>query len=403
MTWVPKPPNLSDKLADWQALSDVGGEDLTRDKDVLDVGAEYGLDAMLLAYRSRSYVAVDNSAEVLDHLKACTPTKVSVRYMDATERWPYDDGSFDTVLDFSAFDDTANPEHCYREAARVLRVGGHLVSSFANAAVIEDDRAGKRQTHEGLSQLARLLCLDVINAQRHDKPRGVIVMEKRGNLIPTDRERGFWRCASQFPADKEGVYAGHSQAHEFDENAGKQVLEYGCGGGSDAMSFLRRGCEVWFSDIVPDNVTTASGRIASAGLAERAHPLVLQASDVLPLENASVDVVSSHGVLHHIKDPFPVLKEMHRVLKPGGRIYVMLYTEILRHEADGAVSRVCQDNPGVSPQEAFAWYTDDRGAPWADNYTEAQGWELLEMAGFARRDVYMTNKDRFRTFRGTKS
>ena len=41
----------------------------------------------------------------------------------------------------------------------------------------------------------------------------------------------------------------------------------------------------------------------------------------LPLPDASVDVVLSGGLLEHFRDPAPVVREMTRVLRPGGLFY----------------------------------------------------------------------------------
>jgi len=39
----------------------------------------------------------------------------------------------------------------------------------------------------------------------------------------------------------------------------------------------------------------------------------------------SFDLVYSHGVLHHTPDTAKAIREIHRVLRPGGRAIVMLY------------------------------------------------------------------------------
>ena len=45
----------------------------------------------------------------------------------------------------------------------------------------------------------------------------------------------------------------------------------------------------------------------------------------IPLANESVDLVYSSGVLHHSPDILKSISEVHRVLKPGGVAYIMLY------------------------------------------------------------------------------
>jgi SAM-dependent methyltransferase len=50
--------------------------------------------------------------------------------------------------------------------------------------------------------------------------------------------------------------------------------------------------------------------------------LVADAHDLYMVENNSVDYVISANVLEHVKYPQKVVKEVHRILKPGGIIYI---------------------------------------------------------------------------------
>ena len=45
----------------------------------------------------------------------------------------------------------------------------------------------------------------------------------------------------------------------------------------------------------------------------------------LPFADGTVDMVFSHGVLHHVPDIKQAQSEIHRVLRPGGELVVMLY------------------------------------------------------------------------------
>jgi SAM-dependent methyltransferase len=228
-------------------------------------------------------------------------------------------------------------------------------------------------------------------------------------MIVTERVQRFWQCAAQFPADKEAVYPEHAEAQEFDRHLGKTVLEYGCGGGSDVLSFMRRGCHVLAVDVVPQNLAAtrdrASRLIAEAEMADGIiwPPLVGRLEDSAPIElpDASFDVVSSHGVLHHIPDPRPVIEEFYRLLKSGGECYVMLYTEQLYAEHEARAAELVRWR-GLSVEEAFGWCTDGEGCPYAVAYAEVGGRRLLEEAGFEVTRVFPYFEGRFRTFRGQK-
>lgn len=215
------------------------------------------------------------------------------------------------------------------------------------------------------------------------------------------RAQQFWRVAADYPATKELYYPEHAHAHGMHRHSGQHVLEYGCGGGSDALSWARRGNRVTATDIVRENVARTAQRAVDAGVAATCTPLLLSASAPLPFPDGAFDVVSSHGVLHHIRDPLPVLAEFRRVLVPGGWCYIMLYTDVLRAAFDTRIPSLVA--AGMTPEEAFGACTDGAGCPYARAYTEDEGRALLEAAGFVVPTVVTYNTHYFRTYWGRSS
>ena len=109
---------------------------------------------------------------------------------------------------------------------------------------------------------------------------------------------------------------------EFDKYKGMQLLEIGCGSGIDTAEFARHGAIVTSTDLTGKSVELTRNLLKEIGLSER----VIQADAAkLPFEDKSFDCVYSYGVLHHIPDLETALAEIHRVLKPGGKLMVMLY------------------------------------------------------------------------------
>ncbi len=120
---------------------------------------------------------------------------------------------------------------------------------------------------------------------------------------------------------------------EFDNFRGKQLLEIGCGLGTDLVQFARAGAMVTGVDLTPASIDLVRRRFALEGL-----PVNAQVADAesLPFPDASFDVVYSFGVLHHTPDTQKAINEVHRVLKPGGRIVIMLYHKNSIHVYLGA-------------------------------------------------------------------
>jgi SAM-dependent methyltransferase len=95
-----------------------------------------------------------------------------------------------------------------------------------------------------------------------------------------------------------------------------KILDIGCGTG-ETMSFVKNllpNSEVWGIDPSPVGVAFTRGR---------GHKLVkIAKAENLPFKNNIFDVVLILDVLEHIKDEAGVLKEIKRVLKPGGKVLI---------------------------------------------------------------------------------
>ena len=101
-----------------------------------------------------------------------------------------------------------------------------------------------------------------------------------------------------------------------------RVLEIGCGLGTDGARFARAGAQYTGVDLTEAAVALARRRFELEGL-----PGEFRVADAESLEFAdgSFDIVYSHGVLHHTPDGAAAVREVRRVLAPGGRAVVMLY------------------------------------------------------------------------------
>jgi arsenite methyltransferase len=105
--------------------------------------------------------------------------------------------------------------------------------------------------------------------------------------------------------------------------AGEIVLDLGCGAGTDlliAAQMSGPGGRAIGVDMTPAMLDRARAGAAAMGLAdvELHHSLI----ESLPLEDASVDVVISNGVIDLVPDKDAVLAEIDRVLRPGGRLQI---------------------------------------------------------------------------------
>jgi ubiquinone/menaquinone biosynthesis C-methylase UbiE len=97
-----------------------------------------------------------------------------------------------------------------------------------------------------------------------------------------------------------------------------RALDVACGPGIIVEALARDAHEVVGCDITPQMLAKAEQRCKAAGLANVR--FVPGKAESLPFGDAEFDVVVSRSALHHFLDPAVTLREMARVLKPGGRM-----------------------------------------------------------------------------------
>lgn len=112
--------------------------------------------------------------------------------------------------------------------------------------------------------------------------------------------------------------------------AGKRVLEIGSGAGAHSCLFKRRGADLVAVDLTPARALSTARKLALARGPGPARAYQADAEN-LPFRDEAFDVVYSNGVLHHSEDTVRCVAEVGRVLKPGGRAVIMLYS---RHSAN---------------------------------------------------------------------
>lgn len=97
---------------------------------------------------------------------------------------------------------------------------------------------------------------------------------------------------------------------------GESVIEVGAGTGNFLSLFTGIGNPLVAADLTPGMLRVAR---------ERNPQLLLAAGDGarLPFADGSFDLVTSAHAMHHIPEPVPVLEEMRRLVRGGGRLLVV--------------------------------------------------------------------------------
>ena len=112
------------------------------------------------------------------------------------------------------------------------------------------------------------------------------------------------------------------QFADFPSAKGLKILEVGLGTGSDFMNWCRAGAVAFGRDLTQAAVNYVKERLELEGMKA---DVATGDAEKLEFPDETFDIYYSWGVLHHTADPSKAFREAHRVLKPGGKLKIMLY------------------------------------------------------------------------------
>jgi SAM-dependent methyltransferase len=153
---------------------------------------------------------------------------------------------------------------------------------------------------------------------------------------------------------------------DFAGFAGKRVLDLGCGLGNDAARFAQGGALVTGVDIAPRAVELARTNFAQRGLPGT---FLEGNGEALELPAASFDLVYCHTVLHFTPEPARMVREIHRVLAPGGQAILM---GVNRRSWMRLMHRLARVEIDHLAAPVFHWFTREEFAALLAPFAEAR-------------------------------
>ena len=147
-------------------------------------------------------------------------------------------------------------------------------------------------------------------------------MDNSGNLLK--REKKFhdqWASTIKVDGIDVNIFFEGSTAPEnrfilsqLGNLKGKYLLDVGCGAGESSVYFASKGAKCIAGDFSPSMVETAENLANKYGV--EIEGKVINAMEI-DFDDNTFDIVYAANILHHV-DPSIALREIHRVLKPGG-------------------------------------------------------------------------------------
>jgi len=189
--------------------------------------------------------------------------------------------------------------------------------------------AGGRGLRAGREVQAARIDADALRLQIRDKYTAVALEPEKGFHFhtgrPLARMLGYEDALiDSLPQSTVDSFAGTGNPFSLgDLTPGETVLDIGCGAGFDTLIAARQvgpSGRVIALDMTPAMLEKALHGARQLGLTNIDFRLGL--AEEIPVDSGSIDVVISNGVINLCPDKVAVMKEVHRVLKPGGRFQI---------------------------------------------------------------------------------
>jgi ArsR family transcriptional regulator len=204
----------------------------------------------------------------------------------------------------------------------------------------------------------------VVRGQLADDPRVVEDRERADAVLAQrqDRSRDFFSAsADHWDEIRAGLYGIRADLLPLFGLLDPRwsVADLGAGTGVFAAAVAPFVDRVMVVDRSPEMLQAARGRMADRGNVRfRQGDL-----EALPLDDGSVDLAILSLVLHHVAEPGAALSEIHRVLRPGGRLVIV---DMREHDRSELAEEMGHQWPGFDAQPLRRWLTEAglEPGPW---------------------------------------
>jgi len=153
---------------------------------------------------------------------------------------------------------------------------------------------------------------------------------------------------------------------DFQAWNGKKILEVGCGVGIDLARFARGGARVTGIDLADKSIELAKKNFSYQSLSGE---IKKGNGEKLDFPENIFDCVYAHGVIQYTANDQALIKEMIRVLKPGGTAILMVYN---RHSWLNFLSRTLNVKMEHTDAPILKKYTRKEFSDLLTNFTDVR-------------------------------
>jgi demethylmenaquinone methyltransferase/2-methoxy-6-polyprenyl-1,4-benzoquinol methylase len=156
-----------------------------------------------------------------------------------------------------------------------------------------------------------------MNAQ---PPIGITVRKRHARELFAGLPRHYDRVAATLSLGQDPRWR-RTMVEAIDAQPGERVLDVATGTGLVAEALVRRyACAVVGLDQSPEMLAAAEARLARAPALRGRFRLVAGEAERLPFADGEFDHLTFTYLLRYVDDPAATLRELARVVRPGGRV-----------------------------------------------------------------------------------
>lgn len=221
--------------------------------------------------------------------------------------------------------------------------------------------------------------MNIYNQLNRDKEAIKIAVKEHWEVEPCESRAGrgiddellFFEQIDNYRYEKSPHIFGFAK---FEDGKDKRVLEVGLGSCSDLINWARNGAILWGIDLTQTSINLGKKRLE---LEELQATVKIGDVEALDFEDDFFDIVYSYGVVHHTPDTPRAIREIHRVLKPGGIARVMIYhTGGLSWIYEWILFGLLKGKPWKSRREIVFYHNESLGTKI---YTRAEAEQLFKV------------------------
>src|SRR5579863_9139020 len=168
----------------------------------------------------------------------------------------------------------------------------------------------------------------------------------------------------------------------------KRILEIACGRGGFSRLLGSRGASVCGADFSASAVAIAKERLSRGPLLDGSVTYVQADAQNMPFEENSFDIVISCETIEHVPDPRAAVREMYRVCKPGGMLFLTTpnYLNFMGLYLIYAAVR----HPALKSSQPL----DERFLfPQIRRFATAAGWKIIRTDGTVHQFPFIPGRD----------